>query len=260
MNLPTIRRSKHPLAGLAVVLAASMGLAQAADSTSITRVYVVEVSPAQAHAFDAGIKTWNKCLRAHGAKEATYVYEAETGDLSRYLFLQGYSSWGGMDMHDPAGKACQSIFFTSVQPRASRAFSEVAVLNAKESYLLAGDPGPSPMMWAYAYRIKSGQDAAFSDVVAKVAAAAAKIHWSTYFAGYDIEGAGQGGENFVLVLPNKSWAEVGREPSPSVKDMMSQVYGEAAAGAMMQKFDNALADSWSDAWSYHKDLSLIPAK
>jgi hypothetical protein len=260
MNIQVIRPSKHRLTGLAVVLAASMGLAQMAAAASVTRVYVIEVPPPQDHAFNVGIKAFEKCMRDHGVKHAMYAYSAETGDLSRYLFLVNFSTWGGMDAHDPALKPCDAVFSAAVMPHAGQVFSEIAVLNTKESYLLAGDPGPAPMIWAYGYRIKEGHASAFSDVVAKVAGAAAKIHWNTHFAGYDIEGAGQGGENFVLVLPNKSWADVGQDPSPSVKDMMSSVYGQAAAEAMMHKFDDAVADLWSDGWSYDKDLSLIPAK
>ncbi|MGH8317069.1 MAG: hypothetical protein ACREUL_03705 [Steroidobacteraceae bacterium] len=96
--------------------------------------------------------------------------------------------------------------------------------------------------------------------MAKFAAAAAKIHWEGHFAGYEIAGAGQGGENFVLVWPNKSWAEIGHDASPSTKDMMNSVYGEATAGAIHQKFLGAIAEFWSDGWSYDKDLSVIPAE
>ncbi len=93
-----------------------------------------------------------------------------------------------------------------------------------------------------------------------LAAAADKAHWEGHFAGYDINGAGQGGEDFVLVWPNKSWADVGQDPSPSAKDLMSSAYGKAAAEANHQKLLGAIAEHWSDAWSYDKDLTLIPGK
>jgi hypothetical protein len=258
MNTHFVRTSIHRFAGLAVVLAASIGLAQAADSTAVTRVYVVSVPAAQDHAFNVGIKAWEKCLKDHGTKQATAAYEAETGDMSRYLFLNEYSSWGAMDAHDAAGKACSATFGTAVLPHVGVAFSEVAMMNAKESYMPGGDPNPAPMLWADAYRIKAGQDAAFHNALRQFAAGATKSQWDAHFAGYDIAGSGQGGEDFVIVWPNKSWADSGQDPNPSADDMMAKVYGMAAAESMHQQFLASIAEHWSDAWSYNKDLSVTP--
>lgn len=261
MKIHAIRPSKHWLAGLAAALAACAGLAQAATAPPpVTRVFIVAVPPAQDHAFNVGIKAWWKCMRTHGVRQATYTYDSETGDLTRYLFLNPYSSWGAMDTHDPAGKACMPVFLTTVQPHASQVFSEVAELNAKETYMPGGDPDPAPILWVDAYRIKPGQGDTFKDSLAQFAAAAAKTHWQGHFEGYDIDGSGQGGENFVLVWPNKNWADVGQDPSPSAKDMMKNVYGAAAAESNHQKFLATIAEHWEDAWSYDKDLSLIPGK
>ena len=201
--------------GAALLLAAAVGLAQAAAAGPVTRVFVVEVPPAQDHAFNQGMKSYEKCLRDHGATHATYVYDAETGNVDRYLFMEDYSAWGGMDTHDPADKACHALFDAAVLPHISQAFSEVAELNAKDTYMPGGDPDPAPIVWVDAYRIKVGQAGNFRDALGMLAAAADKAHWEGHFAGYDINGAGQGGEDFVLVWPNKSWADVGQDPSPS---------------------------------------------
>ena len=258
MNFHLIRPFKHPLAALTVVLAASMGLAQVAGATSLARVYVVVVPSAQDHAFSVGVKAWQKCLRAHGTKQTTLAYDAETGDLSRYLFLNHYSAWSGMDAHNAAGKACRGLFVSGVLPHVGNAYSEVAELNDKDSYMPGGDPDPAPILWVNGFRIKPGQAPAFHDGLEKFAAAAAKTHWQAHFAGWDIEGSGQGAENFVMVWPNKNWADVGTDPNPSAKDMMWSVYGQANAEAMHQKFLATIADQWSDAWSYDKDLSIVP--
>lgn len=260
MNAQAIRSSKLRLAALGAALAGSMGLAQAAGPAPVTRVIVVEVPPAQDHDFNAGMQAYEKCLRDHGGTRTMYAYDSETGDLSRYVFLTPYSSWGGMDIHDPAGKACRDTFVTNVLPHASQAFSAVSQLNAKGSYLPGGDADPAPMLWVQAYRIKPGQGAAFHAGVAKFAAAAAKIHWEVHFGGYDEQGSGQGAEDYVVVSPQKSWADAGTEASPSAKEMMEKVYGKAAAASLRQKFFATVADEWMDAWSYDKDLSYIPGK
>jgi hypothetical protein len=121
MNAHFVRASTCRLAAISVVLAASMGLARAADSMTITRVFVVSVPAAHDHAFNVGVKAWEKCLKDHGRKEATMAYDSETGDMSRYLFLNEYSTWGAMDAHDPADKACRATFETAVHaPAVSR--------------------------------------------------------------------------------------------------------------------------------------------
>lgn len=261
MKFHPIRPSKHGLAALAVVLAGSMGLAQAAaPPTPVTRIYIVEVPAPQDHAFNVGVKTYDKCLRDHGTKQVTYVYDAETGDLSRYLFLNPFSSWGAIDAHNPASKACRATFDTAVLPHVGEAFSEFSEPNAKDSYMPGGDPDPAPILWVDVYRLKYAQGRAFHDVVAQFAAAAAKTHWEGHFSGNDIEGSGQRGIDFTLVWPNKSWSDVGQDPSPSAKDMMESVYGKDAAEAMHQKLIAATEQHWEDAWSYDKDLSLVPGK
>ena len=260
MNVHLIRPLKHSLAGLGVVLATSLGLAQVAGAATISRAFVVFVPAAQDHAFNVGTKVWEKCLHAHGTKEATYVYDAETGDLSRYLFLSEYSAWSGMDAHDTAGKACQATFVSQVLPHVGQAYSEIAERNDKDTYMPGGDPYPPSILWIDGFRIKVGQGAAFHDGLAKFAAAAAKTHWEGHFAGWDIDASGEGGQDFVLVWPNKNWADVGHDPSPSAKAMMDSVYGAANAEAIHEKFMATIKDDWSDAWSYDKDLSIIPRK
>lgn len=261
MNVPAIRPLTHRLAAFAVVLAAAMGLAQTATATMpVTRVFVVQVPSAQDHDFIVGVKDYEKCLSDHGTKQGTYVYDAQTGDLTRYLFLNGYSAWSGMDAHDAAGMACRGVFGAEVLPHVGQAFSEVAELNAKETYMPGDDPDPAPMIWVDSYRIKAGQEPAFGEGLQHLAAAAAKTHWEAHFEGYDIEAGGQGAQDFVLVWPNKSWADMGQEPNPSAKDMMTRLYGAAAAASGHRKFVASIAEHWADSWSFDKDLSLIPGK
>jgi hypothetical protein len=247
-----------PIIGCALLAAATLGLAQAAAAGPVTRVFVVEVPPAQDHAFNQGMKSWEKCLRAHGDSHTMYAYDSETGDTDRYLFLEPHRAWGDMDTHVPAGKACHPLFDSAVLPHFSQSFSEIAEPNAKDTYMPGGDSDPTPIMWVEAYRLKVGRGDEFRDALGMFAAAAAKAHWGGHFAGWDIDGAGQGGEDFVLVWPNKSWADVGTDPSPSAKDLMDSTYGKAAAAANHEKFLGAIAEYWSDAWSYDKDLSFIP--
>lgn len=259
MNSHAIRAS-YRLTCLGALLGASLGIAQAAGPAAVLRVYVTVVPPAQAVAMADGIKTWEGCLRDHKDKVGLVAYAAQTGDLDRYLFLEEHAAWADMDKDDAANKACAPTFRSEVLPHLSQGFGKIAVLNAKETHMSGDDPDPAPMLWIEAFRIKPGHARAFGETFAKYAAAAAKIHWQAHFAGYDIRGSGQGGEDFALVAPNKTWADVGVDPKPSVKGMMETVYGRAAARKTHEKLGGAIAEEWSDIWSYNKDLSYIPAK
>jgi hypothetical protein len=42
--------------------------------------------------------------------------------------------------------------------------------------------------------------------------------------------------------------------------MMDSVYGAANAASMHRQFTATVQEEWSDAWSYDKDLSIIPHK
>jgi len=116
------------------------------------------------------------------------------------------------------------------------------------------------MMWVVAYRIKPGQRQTLNDALAKLATAAAKTHWGAHFAGYDIQGSGQGAENFVLVWPNRSWADIGQAPKLSDTEVIASVYGKAAARANQKRLLATIADYWTDAWQYQQGLSYIPGK
>lgn len=260
MNIRTFVLSMQRLASLGLLLAASLGLAHAAGPAAVSRVFIVVVPPAQDQAFNQGIKDWYKCLHDHGSTDVTLAYSAVTGDLDRYLFVEEHSSWADMDKRDPADKTCGPIFVSEVLPHAGQAFSEISVLNPKETYLPGGDPDPAPMLWVNAFRLKAGQAEAFGDVMAKFAAAAAKTHWQGHFGGYDVEGSGEDGLDFALVWPNRNWADIGTDPTPSIKDLMNSVYGKAASRAMHAKYTAAIATQWEDAWSYEKDLSYVPGK
>src|SRR5512146_729165 len=262
MRTRTIVPPAHRLASLGWALAASLGLAQAAapGAGSVTRVFVVVVPPAQDQVFSAGIKAWEKCLHDHGSRQPILAYSAETGDLDRYLFLQEHGSWADLDHHDPANKACAPTFLSEILPNVAQAFSEIAVLNARDTYMPGGDPDPAPLMWVVSYRIKPGQRQVLDDAVGKLAAAAAKVHSPAHFAGYDIQGSGQGAEDFVLVWPNGSWADVGQASNPADGKLTERVYGKRAARASQRNLLAAIADSWSDAWRYAQALSYIPGK
>ncbi len=258
-NLSRINPCLTSLAALAALGAACLGVTSTALAASVTRIFTVEVSAANRHAFREGVIAWHKCERANGMNSAVMVYDAETGDASRFAFLVENASWAAMDQKNPAAKACRELFRDHVSPNIRRVSSEIVQQNPKVSHLTDIEPGPFPLAWVSAYRIKPGQARAFHAELRQFAAAAAKSHWEGQFEGDDVMGSGRGGADFILVWPNKNWADAGTQAKPSAREMMKSVYGAAAAKSIYEHFSDTVADQWSDVWSYDKALSL-PAK
>jgi hypothetical protein len=248
------------IAALAALTVASAALARTALAASVTRVYIVDVPAASDHAFREGVAAWHRCERANGDRSTVLVYDAETGDLSRYAFLEPHASWADMDNKNPADEACRVLFRDGVLPTVKDAYSEILQQDPKITYMPGGDPDPAPIVWVSAFRFKPGQSSEFHAGLGKFAAAAAKTHWQGHWAGYDVVGAGQGGEDFLMLWPNKNWADVGTDPKPSDKEMMDSVYGKSAAEANHKRVTDSIADVWSDAWSYDKELSVTAQK
>lgn len=256
MKNPT-RGSKYIrlFAVLAALCTCAAGGQSVAAPMPITHVYLVQVSAPNNHAFREGVKAWHKCLWANGNRAPSIVYDAVSGDLSRYAILNPHHTWGGMDRTMTGGKACHALFNTAVMPYVESAYGEVTQLSPKTTYMPTQDAQPAPMLWVIAFRLKAGGFDRFNAGLEQFAAAAAKTHWEGTFSGYDVIGAGQGGADFLLVWPNKNWADVGSEPSPTAKQMMQSVYGKSRAQAMHRRWVSSIAETWSDGWSYDQGLS-----
>lgn len=254
------KKCRTSLAALAALGAVSLGLSQTALAAPVTRIFTVEVSAAHNHAFREAVIAWHKCERANGMNSTVLVYDAETGDLSRYAFLNVNHSWAEMDQKNPAAKACGALFRDGVLPNIQGASSEIMQENPKITHLTGSEPDPFPLAWVDAFRLKPGQSRAFHAALKEFAAAAAKSHWEGQFEGDDVMGSGEGGEDFILVWPNKNWADAGMQAKPSARQMMNSVYGKSKAKSIYKHFTDTIADDWSDVWSYDKELSLPAQK
>lgn len=245
---------------LGLILASGLVVAQAADSGGVIRDYQVIVPPPRDHAFREGMKHWERCLRDHGSSQTIYAYDAETGNQSRYAFVVPHSSWAELGQHTAAGKACQDTFDRSVAPHVTGVVSVIRQADPKASYDPDNSPATTALWWVEDYRIKPGKYRQFLGIAHAFAAAAAKTSWQVHFKGYEVIGGGEGSPQFMLVFPNKSWAEAGMKPNPSTRKMMNSVYGKTAAAALSHNLHRLIRDDWGSLWSYDKDLSWLPAK
>jgi len=250
---------RRMLAVAVAVIAAGGVSAHAAESGSVSRFYMVEVAPAQDQAFQAGMKTWLKCLHEHADTRSLWAWSAETGDLGRYVFESDTRTWAGIDERSPAGKACSGDFNTDVMPHVSKAVSWVARDMPKLSHDAAKGAIPAYVFVAN-IKLKPGQGPAFEEALGKFAAAANKSKWEGYWFTQQVVAGGHGAPDYNMVWPNKSWAEIGQDPSPSAKAMMESAYGKAGATANRKQYLDAVEHSWSSIYRFDKELSYIPAK
>lgn len=254
------RISSLILMGLGTLLVAGLVTAQAADSAGVIREYDVVVPPPQDHAFRAGVEHWEKCLRDHGSSQTFYVYDAETGDGSRYAVLDPHASWSDIGARSAADAACRETFEHFVVPHFTDEFSAILKVDAKVTY----DPGEnaptSPLVRVVDFRIKSGKYHDFVTVAHAFSAAAEKAQWERHFVGYEVIGGGQGSPQFMIVWPGASWGDFEETPKSSGTMMLDSVYGKTATAALSHKMAHAIHEAWSSFWSYDKDLSFVPTR
>lgn len=254
-----MHKNTFKVMAIAVAAFASGGLAaQAAAPAAVHRFYEITVAPAQDHAFQEGIKTWLQCLHQHGETHAMWAFDQITGNLDHYVFENDTTTWAAMDTHDMAGNACWPTFVSAVEPHTSKAVSWVAQDMPKLSH-----PGAMKDMdyfYVASVKVKPGQGANYEEALGKFAAAADKTKWDANWEAMSVIAGGRGAADYNLVWPNKSWAEMGEDPSPSAKAMMEHVYGKVAAAANRKQYLAAIEHSWSSIYKYDKDLSYTPAK
>ena len=261
MRLATICSSTFFWAAAAALGAVVASPARAAQPEAVTKIYVLEVPPAMDGAFRKGVQTWEKCLEAHKAAFTLHAYDAESGDLGRYAFIEAHRSWGDLDTHDPAGKACNATFRENILPHFTQGSAEFAQPTAKISYTAGDDPdSAAPIVWVDALRFKPGHERDYIAYASKFAAAAAKMHFNQPYEGYEVFGSGHGGESLLLVGAGKTWAEIGADPVPDPDKMMEEVYGKKVAKALREEATASIAEHWADAWSYDKELTYLPKK
>jgi hypothetical protein len=255
---------KNGTAWLALALLLGSAV-QAADKAPVTvmRDYTDSVAPADQQAYEAGIKSLNQCLRQHGFKYTWTAWTHETGDTYTYSYTSEAIPWSGFDEMDTAGKACDAVMRSSINPHLKSETSAFFQILPELSHMpKAADPAPK-LIEVTLFTLKPGHEAseAFLANTKKIAAAAEKSNWPYYFQIGRVIDAGDGAPDFILVSPSKSWVELGTDPDPDVWKMIEGVYGKTDAAAIRKAINDAIKDVSSHVDSYNADLTyMAPGK
>jgi hypothetical protein len=257
-------KSKVIWQALAIALLCATG-AQAAEpekAKMVVRDYTDSVAPADQEAYEAGIKRYNQCLSQHGFKYGWRAWIHETGDTYTYSYVTDPLAWGNFDDMRATGKICDPSISKDVNPHLKGETSAFMEMLPALSYLPDQAMMKSEFIQVTFFKLKPNHAAfeAFRAAAQKIAAAAAKAHWSSHYSLAEVREGGQDAPDFIVVSPSNSWADLEKEDSPPMWTMVENVYGKEAAQAMRKALNDAIVDQSSHVDRYDVDLTYVPTK
>ena len=247
----------------ALALSAVTGTyAAEASKAVVNRDYTDTVSPPDQQAYEAGVKAYNQCLRDHGSKYAWTAWAHETGDVYSYSYVIGPYTWEDFDAMRDVSKACDATWRAQGNPHLKGETSAFIVDQPEMSHMARdwAKQAPPELIDVVYFTLKPGHEVheAFTTTAKKLAAAADKAKWPYDYRFLELQGAGDDAPDYVLVSPNKNWAEYGTEANPTFWKMVEGVYGKAEADALRKSINDATAKMSEHVDSYNPDLSYIP--
>lgn len=251
-----------PRLALSFTLLCAAG-AQAADTTgqNIVRDYTDSVAPAEQQAYEAGMKNFNACLHQHGFKYTWTAWLHETGNTYAYSYVSDPLSWESFDAMSAAGKACDPVLRTAVNPHLKSEVSAFFELAPELSHMPKVASPASALIEVTYFKLKPGHEAsdAFKAAAKKIAAAAEKSHWAVNYMIGEVREGDENAPDFILVIPAKSWADLGKEPDPSVWKMVENVYGKDSGQAIRKSINDVVQSESAHVDSYSADLTYAAA-
>lgn len=258
MKIPTLCvGSMLVLSGITAAFAAD------ANKATVYRDYTDTITPASQDAYEAGVKAWNQCLHEHGSKYAWAAWNHETGNVYSYSYVTGPHTWADFDAMKEVGKACDATWRKMANPHLKGETSAFLVLQPDLSHGPAPAGGPQPAFIDVTYvTLKNGHQAhvTFTDVAKKIAAAAAKTNWDGHYSLLQVRGGDDGAPDYIVVSPDKSWAEVGADANPPLWKMVEGAYGKSEADSMRKALNDATEKFSTHIDSFNADLSYTASK
>lgn len=247
-----------PLVALFCITAAQ---AAGMNDANVTRDYTDVVAPAEQQAYEAGVKAYNQCLRQHNFKYAWRAWEHETGNTYTYSYTTDPLAWGDFDTMHTAGKACESVWMSSANPHLLSETSSFYTLAPGFSHMPQGLHPSEGLVEIIEFKLKEGQTAydAFTSSVKSIFAAVEKTQRPGAAMMLEVQDAGPGAPDFILVLPHNSWADLGKKVEPPLWTMMANVYGAKKAQEIHKTLGSAVERTSSHVDSYDADLTYMPA-
>ncbi len=234
-----------------------------ADKADVSWVFNDNVAPAEQQAYEAAIKSLNKCMGEHGAKHQWAAWTHETGNTYAYSYVAGPYTWADIDKMHAEGKACEGVWRSEGNAHLKSETSAFLIAKPEFSHMPKKNDATPALIGVTDFWLKPTREAddAFTDAVKKITAAAEKSNWSYYYTMYQVRAAGdKDAPDYVLTSPHATWADYGAGANPSVWKMVEAADGKQEADAIRKSLDDALKDSSSHVDSYSADLTYTPSK
>ncbi|MGH8278511.1 MAG: hypothetical protein ACRETQ_02975 [Gammaproteobacteria bacterium] len=257
---------KTALFGVAALAATLFTLnAQAASQANVWRVWNDTVAPAQQQAYEAGIKTFNQCLRQHGFKYGVGAFTQSTGNTYQYAYVIGPVTWADFDVNH-AFTACNATYSAAVDPHLQSETSGYLTL-AAGMYHLSGTPaalaapGALALLDVNQFTLKPSQGAGdtFVKSVKEIYTAMEKARWPHYSETFAIVAAGPGAADYELVGFDDNWAQFGADENSSLMSMLDTAYGKKKAGDIMKSVNSVIASAEESVYRADPALTYTPA-
>lgn len=249
------------LAGM-IALSTVTGMhAAEADKANVIRVFTDSVAPADQAAYESAVKSYNKCLGAHGFKYTWTALLHETGNTYMYSYLGGPYKWADFDTMHTSGKACDDTWRTQANAHLQGETSTFLIAMPELSRMPAAKDATSALLNVTFFTLKSSREAddAFTSGVKKIAAAADKTKWTGHYTLYKTKGGGKDSPDYILVSPYKTWAEYGAGPDPAVWTMVESAYGKQETDALRKSINDAIQDASAHVDNYSAELTYTAA-
>jgi hypothetical protein len=259
-----MQMKKFSASAAAVTALMCAGGVQAASTTPTSLSYDIEdtVAPTQQAAYEAGVKDYNRCLRQHGFKFAVLALEHVTGNTYVYSYVVTLPNWAGLDTSQAKAAVCDSELEAGVNPHLLSETAAVSTVMPGFSHH-PGDVTPmTPLTDVISFTLKPGRAPhdAFTKGVKAIYAAEVKSNWPYYSELDEMNYAGPGAPDFQLIIPARSWAEIGTPESPSVWKMLAKAYGQRKADEIRKSIDDAIASTEEHVDRYDPSLSYTPPR
>ncbi len=237
--------------------------AQAAGMTQekVARDYTDVVAPAQQQAYEAGTKTYNKCLHDHGFKYKWTALAHETGNTYSYSYVSDFLTWADFDALHVAAKPCDSVLDTAVNPHLKSESSAFMTLDPDMSNMPSDTSPAAGLIEVETFTLTDAPGAyeKFQSSVKMIYAAIEKSGRPGHSMMLEVADGGSDAPDFILVMPHASWADLGRKINPPLWTMMKNVYGAKKAQQLRKTLDEVVKHTTSHVDAYDAELTYTPA-
>lgn len=223
--------------------------AQEADDSFLMNLSAFTVKFGHDANFTEGVKKWNKCYKDNDGKNTWNVWHRLQGKGNVYVLSSAIKNWAEMNESDAAGKPCKSIALEFITPHIeSSEFNTTRYM--PEISRKANMEGMS-IVWVNSFKVNDF--VAFNEVVKEVTSTIAKKEGANRGYWYNIMGGE--GANYFVSTPFKDFADLDKDID-NVWKVYESVHGKSKTNDIRKKFNAALEDTWSYAYTLETELSM----